>query len=390
MRFYGDLHVHVARSIKGAPVKIAASKNLTVLNILEKSILKGIDIVGIVDGASPLILEELKEYIQEGILFSLEEGGFRYKNKVTLILGSEIEIGKEEKGSPHLTCYFRDIESISLFSQEISKYIKNINLSSQRVNLTSVQVVEIAEKYSGVVIPAHVFTPFKSYYGSSTDRLKYVFKDFYQYIYGVELGLSADSDMADQIEELQNKTFLSNSDAHSLEKIGREFNVFDIKEANFEEISLAIKREKGREIVKNYGLNPKLGKYHRTFCLDCGYIAKEEPPVKKCLKCGSSNIVLGVKDRIEEIKDYDTKHPLFRPLYVYQIPLEFIPNIGRKTIEKLVNYFGSELYALHEAAYEELEKVVGTSNALNILKAREGKLEVSAGGGGIYGKVTIT
>jgi uncharacterized protein (TIGR00375 family) len=153
---------------------------------------------------------------------------------------------------------------------------------------------------------------------------------------------------------------------------------------------LAIKREKGREIVKNYGLNPKLGKYHRTFCLDCGYIAKEEPPVKKCLKCGSSNIVLGVKDRIEEIKDYDTKHPLFRPLYVYQIPLEFIPNIGRKTIEKLVNYFGSELYALHHAPYEELEKVIGPSNALNILRGREGKLDVLVGGGGIYGKVTIT
>ncbi|MGH2330283.1 endonuclease Q family protein [Thermoanaerobacter mathranii] len=389
MRFYGDLHVHVARS-KGAPIKIATSKNLTVLNILEKSILKGIDIVGIVDAASPLVLEEIKEYVQEGTLFPLEEGGLRYKNKVTLILGCEIEIGKEEKGSPHLTCYFKDIESISLFSQEISKYIKNINLSSQRINLTSVQVVEIAEKYNGVVIPAHVFTPFKSYYGSCTDRLEYVFKDFYQFIYGIELGLSADSDMADQIEELKDKTFLSNSDAHSLEKIAREFNVFDVKEANFEEILLAIKREKGREIIKNYGLNPKLGKYHRTFCLDCGYIAREKPPVKKCLKCGSANIVLGVRDRVEEIKDYDTTHPSFRPLYIYQIPLEFIPNIGKKSIEKLVNYFGSELYALHEAAYEELEKVVGTSNALNILKAREGKLEVSAGGGGIYGKVTIT
>lgn len=390
MKFFGDLHIHVGRSIKGAPIKIAASKNLTVLNILEKSIFKGIDIVGIVDSASPLILEELKEYIHDGILFRIEGGGLKYKNKVTLILGSEIEIGKEEKGSPHLTCYFKDLEDISLFSKEISKYIKNINLSSQRVNLTSVQVVEIAQKYRGVVIPAHVFTPFKSYYGSCTDRLKYIFKDFYKYIYGVELGLSSDSEMADQIEELQNKTFLSNSDAHSLEKIGREFNVFDIKEANFEEIVLAIKRENGREIAKNYGLNPKLGKYHRTFCLDCGYIAKEKPPIKKCLKCGSSNIVLGVKDRIEEIKDYDTKHPFFRPLYVYQIPLEFIPNIGDKTIEKLVNYFGNELYALYYASYEELEKVIGPSKALNILRGREGKLDVSAGGGGIYGKVNKT
>ncbi len=69
MKFYGDLHVHVARS-KGAPIKIATSKNLTVLNILEKSILKGIDIVGIVDAASPLVLEEIKEYVQEGTIIS--------------------------------------------------------------------------------------------------------------------------------------------------------------------------------------------------------------------------------------------------------------------------------------------------------------------------------
>ncbi|HHW56670.1 MAG TPA: histidinol-phosphatase [Clostridia bacterium] len=389
MKFYGDLHVHVARSLKGVPVKIAASKNLTVLNILEKSISKGIDIVGIVDSISPVILEELKGYIQDGILVPLEGGGLKYKNKVTLILGGEMEIGKEGKGSPHLICYFKDIESISSFSKEISRYIKNINLSSQRVNLTSIQVVEVAKKYEGLVIPAHVFTPFKSYYGNCIDRLKDVFKDFYKYIYGVELGLSADSDMGDQIEELHKKTFLSNSDAHSLEKIGREFNAFDIEEANFEEIFLAIKRERGREIVENYGLNPKLGKYHRTFCLDCGYIAKEKPPVKRCLKCGSSNIVMGVKDRIEELKDHDTKHPPFRPPYRYQIPLEFIPNIGRRTVERLINSFGNELYALHHASYEELEKVVGPSNALNILKAREGKLDFSAGGGGIYGKVSL-
>ncbi|AIS52403.1 hypothetical protein TKV_c12320 [Thermoanaerobacter kivui] len=389
MKCHVDLHVHLGRSATGVPIKIAASKNLTVLNILERCMIKGIDVVGIVDGASPPILEELKKYVEEGILSLIDGGGLRYKDKVTLILGSEIEIAKEGRGSPHLICYFKNLEKISKFSHEISKYVKNINLSSQRCSLKSAEVFEIANRFEGIVIPAHVFTPFKSYYGSTTDRLSYVFKDYYQYIHALELGLSADSDMADQIEELADKTFLSNSDAHSLEKIGREFNVFDIEEANFEEILLALKRQGGRKIAKNYGLNPKLGKYHRTFCLDCGYIATEDPPIKKCLRCGSNNVVLGVKDRIMEIRDYETRHPHFRPDYVYQIPLEFVPNIGKKTIEKLLNHFGNELYALHYASYEELEKVIGPLNASNILKARNGEIEISSGGGGIYGKVTI-
>jgi uncharacterized protein (TIGR00375 family) len=389
MKVYADLHVHVGRTEEGIFIKVSASRNLTLLNILEKSIFKGIDIVGVVDCASPHLISEIKKYQDEGILSALEGGGMRYKDRVTLILGSEIEIGGEEKGSPHLIAYFKTLEDISLFSEKISRYMKNVNLSSQRVNINSQEAVEIMKSCNGIPVPAHVFTPFKSYYGSSTDRLNKVFKDFCNEIDAVELGLSADSDMADQIAELSSKTFLSNSDAHSLEKIAREFNVLEIEEANFEEVLLALRREKGRKVLKNYGLDPKLGKYHRTFCLECGYIAKEPPPVTKCPKCGSERVVMGVRDRIEQIKDHDTIHPPFRSPYIYQIPLEFIPNIGKKTIKKLVDYFGSELYALHEATYEELKKAVGEKIALNILKARNGEISIAAGGGGIYGKVFL-
>ena len=389
MKIYGDLHIHIGRTEKGISVKVAASKDLTVLNILERSLLKGINVVGIVDCASPPVIHEIKRHCEEGVLSCIEGGGLKYKGKVTLILGSEIEIGGEEEGSPHLIGYFKSIEDIFSFSEKIGKYMKNIRLSSQRVSLNSEQAVEVIKSCNGIAVPAHVFTPFKSYYGSCTDRLHKVFKDRYKEIEAVELGLSADSDMADQIEELSLKIFLSNSDAHSLNKIGREFNVFEVEEANFEEILMALKREKGRKVVKNYGLDPKLGKYHRTFCLECGYIAKETPPVRRCPRCGSDKVLMGVRDRIEEIKDYDTRHPDFRPPYIYQIPLEFIPNIGKRTVEKLVHHFGSELYALHEASYEDLEKVVGEKNALNILKARNGELTVSSGGGGIYGKVLL-
>jgi len=88
--------------------------------------------------------------------------------------------------------------------------------------------------------------------------------------------------MASQLGELDEKAFLSNSDAHSLSKMGREYNIFEMEEANYEEILKAFKGIDGRKIKANFGLDPKLGKYHRTYCLVCDSVIKEDPPVLKC------------------------------------------------------------------------------------------------------------
>lgn len=387
MIYNADLHVHIGSTIDGSPIKITASKQLTILNILEESLKKGLDIVGIIDSASPKVINEINFHIDNGTLVPIKGGGLKYKNKLTLILGSEIEIGKDEKGSPHLLAYFKTIEDINQFSNIIKKSIKNINLSSQRCRLNSIEVLKIVSMLGGFVIPAHIFTPFKSYYGSSSNRLINIFKDSYEKFWGVELGLSSDTNMADTIAELKEKTFLSNSDAHSIAKIAREFNAFEIEESNFDEILLAIKRLNGRKIIKNYGLNPMLGKYHRTFCTECGLILQGVTEIEKCPQCGSKKIIIGVKDRIDKIKDYDTIHPTFRPPYIYQIPLEYIPGIGKKTIQKLLNEVGSEIYVLHQADFDELKSAVGEKIARNIIDLREGKFIISSGGGGIYGKI---
>ncbi|MDI3311254.1 MAG: histidinol-phosphatase, partial [Thermoanaerobacterium sp.] len=134
-------------------------------------------------------------------------------------------------------------------------------------------------------------------------------------------------------------------------------------------------------------LNPALGKYHRTFCLDCNRVANVDPPAYKCVHCNSENVVFGVLDRIYVVKDQETLHPPFRAEYVYQIPLEFLPGIGPKTIEKLTREVGSETYVLHEAPFEQLKNTVGEKVAKNILDARYGNLKIETGGGGIYGKI---
>ncbi|MDI3312110.1 MAG: histidinol-phosphatase, partial [Thermoanaerobacterium sp.] len=229
MYYNADLHVHVGRTKNGRPVKITASPNLTVENILNKCVEKGIDIVGIVDCAAPEILDEIEYFVKTECesYRELEGGGILFKQKVSLLLVSEIEVGGELHGSPHLLCFLKDIKSMRAFSKALSKHIKNINLSTQKCDLNSVEILKIVKDLDGFVVPAHIFTPYKSYYGNTTDRLNYIFNEHFEEVNAVELGLSSDTFLADMISELKGKTFLSNSDAHSLQKIGREFNVLD-------------------------------------------------------------------------------------------------------------------------------------------------------------------
>ena len=132
--------------------------------------------------------------------------------------------------------------------------------------------------------------------------------------------------------------------------------------------------QEGRKIVANYGLDPKLGKYHRTYCEVCNKNIPGDAPVTHCDTCDSRNITMGVYDRIEIIKDKkETKSPDFRPEYVYQIPLTFIPGLGGKTIEKLLDTFETEMNILHKLSFDDIEGVMGTKIASSIVAAREGK-----------------
>ena len=387
MECFADLHVHIGQA-KKRPVKITASRSLTLSNIYDYCLnKKGIDIIGIVDCASPYVLGEISEHLESEEVRPLAGGGLRYKDKLTIILGAEIET-TEEKGAAHSIAFFPYYEQIKEFSMIISEYITNITLSSQKARLPAKELLKIVRSLGGEMIPAHVFTPFKSFYGSCYDRLSLAFEDGLDDIAGVELGLSADTDFADTIKELSTKTFLSNSDAHSLGKIAREYNKMKLKFPDFKNIFSALRGSDNNFIMSNYGLSPKLGKYHRTFCPVCNYIAGGAPPVIKCPICNNESVTLGVLDRITIIADSTAPvHPQHRPLYHYQIPLEFIPGIGRKTIEKLLLYFGTEMNVIHDADVKQLTEIVGEQRAESIILAREGKLDLKVGGGGFYGKV---
>lgn len=390
---FADLHVHIGRSENGKPIKITAARSLNFANIAKECAdRKGINVVGIIDCASPYVIEDIEKFLKTGEAYELEDGGIIYKDKVCILLGSEVETSEKGRngkcGSAHNICFFPHLKDIKKFSHELSHHLKNITLSTQRTDLSGYDLIDIVEKYNGILIPAHVFTPHKSYYGNCTDRLEHIFKEKFDKIFAIELGLSSDTYLADTISELETRTFVTNSDAHSLPKIAREYNKMQVEDISFKEIVMALKNEGGRKVLANYGLDPKLGKYHRTYCDDCEDSIETKEPVETCPRCGGKNVTFGVFDRIELIKDKEeTKSPSHRPPYIYQVPLGFIPGVGGKTIDKLLDTFETEMNILHKLSKDDIEAVVGEKVANHITNAREGKMQIHAGGGGNYGKV---
>lgn len=390
---FADLHIHIGRTENGKPIKITAARSLNFANIAKECYdRKGIQICGIIDCASPYVIEDIENFLKTGEAYEIEDGGIIYKDKVCILLGSEVEtseIGRNgHKGAAHNVCFFPHLKDIKGFSEEMSHHIKNITLSTQRSNLSGYELIDIVERYNGILIPAHVFTPHKSYYGNCVDRLKDIFKEKFHKIFAIELGLSSDTFLADTISELETKTFVTNSDAHSLPKIAREYNKLQVENISFKEVIKALKNEEGRKVVANYGLDPKLGKYHRTYCDNCESTIQTKQPVTICPKCGSNKVTFGVFDRIELIRDKkETKSPKTRPLYIYQVPLGFVPGVGAKVIEKLLEKFGTEMTILHKLSKDDIESVVGEKIANKIEEARTGQAKIEVGGGGVYGKL---
>jgi len=387
--FFADLHIHIGGGSDGSPVKITASRKLNFPNILkEAAFKKGLDIIGIIDCASPVVLKDIDKMLAEGKMKELDQGGILYSDQLLILPGAEIESREKNGGQVHYLSFFPKIKQIKEFSTTMDNYITNITLSSQAASLTGKELLKIVDYHGGIMIPAHIFTPHKSFYGRAFKTYSEIFSPAeWEMIPAIELGLSADTNMADLMPELSEKTFLSNSDAHSLPKIAREYNIMELEELNFNSVFKALKRKSGR-IKKNYGLNPELGKYHRSYCENCDSTFEVEKAVLNCPKCGSEKVVVGVKDRILEIAENTIPaHPAHRPEYIYQVPLLDIPGIGKKTAAKLFNNCGTEMDVIHNLTAAELKKCMSSRIFKKIKKARQQDFSFQAGGGGTYGKV---
>ena len=272
-RIFADLHVHIGRTERGEPVKISGSRDLTFRNIAhEAAVRKGITLIGVIDCHSPGVQRDIEQLLESGEMTEVEDGGIRYRD-VTILLGSEIEVRDVGYGTAHHLAYLPSFAVMKEFTTWLSKSMRNVQLSSQRLYVPSRELQAEVKSRGGLFVPAHIFTPHKSLFGSCSDRLGDTLDP--EKVDAVELGLSSDSQMAGCVPDLDALPFLTNSDAHSLAKIGREYNELTLAEPSFREFELALKGAEGRAIAANYGLNPLLGKYHRTYCLSCGTLAQE-------------------------------------------------------------------------------------------------------------------
>ncbi|WP_195571099.1 endonuclease Q family protein [Paenibacillus sp. 1001270B_150601_E10] len=396
--YYGDFHIHIGATSEGKPVKMSGSRNLTFEQIAyEAADRKGLQLIGIIDCHAPGVLKDIEQLLQSGEMSEHPDGGIRYKD-TTIMLGTEIEV-REGAGSAHVLCYLPNYYAMKHFSEWMSFHIRNITLSTQRIYVDARTLQAETMSHGGIFIPAHVFTPHKSVFGNCTAKMGNILD--LESVDAIELGLSADTGMAERLSELDRFPFLTNSDAHSLKKIAREYNALMLQEASFKEWSLALHAKEQRCIAGNYGLNPLLGKYHRTTCINGHLVEKEEaalimrkPGLERhfvCPICGSKRLIRGVYDRIEVIADRNEEEAICkaknRPPYHYQIPLEYIPGVGAKTLEKLLHVFRTEMNVLHEASLDALEQTVGADVAARIHAARSGDVSIQSGGGGVYGRM---
>ncbi len=391
---YLDLHIHLGWAGEpGGGVKISAARDLTLANILrECRDRKGIGMIGVIDAATEGALADLERLLAAGEVEERRGGGLAYGEDVTLIPGAEVEVVHPPGRKPvHLLCFVRGVRELRELAAWQRDRVKNPRLSSQRHHrTTATDLVALAASLGGIVIPAHIFTPHKAVLAAAATIGEVIPRELWAHVPAVELGLSSDTELADLLPELAAFSYVSNSDAHSLGRIGREYNLLHVAAPTFDELVLALREQQGRRIAANFGLEPRLGKYHRTYCMTCGCRVDSDPPALSCPVGPDHQVVPGVLDRILHYRTMQQGTPRVerqRPPYIHQVPLAFVPGLGRRSMERLLAAFGTEMGVLHRASEEELAEVVGERLARLIAAAREGRLAIESGAGGVYGRV---
>ncbi|MCE5214631.1 MAG: TIGR00375 family protein, partial [Methanobacterium sp.] len=345
-----DLHIH-------SKFSMATSKNMVPETIAPQAKLKGLDLVATGDALHHKYLQVLDESLEEteSGIFSIKSG-LNVNSISKFILTTEVE---DLKRVHHLLL----IPSFEVAYNLRKEFKGNLDADGRpKVRMNGAEIMDIAKEHGCLIGPSHAFTPWTSVY-KAYNSLKDCYDGKPDFL---ELGLSADSEMADRIKEIQDIPFLTNSDAHSPwpHRLGREFNQIELKELSFKEITNSILKNK---IIANFGFDPRLGKYHKTACIKCYKQFTIDEALKLRMKCPCGGIIKkGVDYRIYELSDWEKPHhPHQRPPYIHLLPLAEIISLiydkGVTTVfvqkiwQGLVQKFGNEIKVLIDASLVDLE-----------------------------------
>ena len=375
-------------------------------NLEKNAKIKGLNLLGTGDFTHPLWLEELKKKLSES------DGLFNFKDKnVFFLLQAEVSNIYPQDGKSRrvhnvlLAPSFEIVDQINDFLKDYGKLA-----SDGRPILTKMNCEEMAEslfKISKdiVIIPAHIWTPWFSVFGSMSgfDSINDCFGNQTKNIFALETGLSSDPAMNWRLSQLDRFSLLSNSDSHSPwpSRIGREMNVFET-DATYKDVIDAIKSKDPKKFLYTIEVDPAYGKYHWD-----GHrvhnVSLEPKESKKynnmCPMCGKP-LTIGVLHRVEELADRNEgfvpeKQIPFKSLlplseliaYVYDTQ-PFSKRVWEEST-KLIRHFGTELNVLLEAEEEEMKSVVDEKIANIVVGNREGSLKVQPGYDGVYGKLAL-
>jgi len=361
---------------------------------------KGLNLLGTGDFTHPEYFRELKENLIEFNKGVYECNGTKF-NDTKFILTTEISLiyskNKKTRRVHHLI-FAENLDAAEQINEKLSK-IGNLKADGRPViGMTSPELAELVMEVSekNFIVPAHAWTPWFGILGSMSgfDSIEECFEDQSKHIYAIETGLSSDPPMNWRISALDKYALISNSDAHSPDKIGREANVFDTEEEkiSFDLLVNAIKNKDPNKFAYTIEVPPEFGKYHYTGHRNCGVVLSPEESLKAkniCPICGKK-LTVGVEQRVVELADraygFAPKNAIpFKNI----IPLsEICAFFKSKNEEKFIEKFQNEMNVLMNAPLDELSKIdEQVAGVIEML--REKKLKISPGYDGVYGKIFI-
>ncbi|MCD6571011.1 MAG: UvrD-helicase domain-containing protein [Deltaproteobacteria bacterium] len=397
MKFLADLHVHSRFSR-------ATSKTLTISELDKGAAKKGIKVLGTGDFTHPLWSKELEENLAPA-----EPGLMRLKGQDTgirFLLTAEISTiykqGVKVRKVHHLLGA-PTMDAIHKISAALAQRGNIISDGRPILGITSRDLLEIVLEAddNAFLIPAHIWTPWFSALGSKSgfDSIRQCYGDLEPYIFAVETGLSSDPPMNWQVSSLDRYHLVSNSDAHSTEKIGREATIFD---AELDYFSMLDALKTGQGLSGTIEFFPEEGKYHLDGHRTCDVALSPEetkglggicPVCGKPLTIGVLNRVMALSDR-EEGKMPDKARPFYSLIPLAEI-LGEIMHVGptsikvRSCYDRLVRHFGGELPLLLDVDLDEIKEAAGDVLALAISRMRSCDVEKQPGFDGKFGKIKI-
>ncbi|HRY36764.1 MAG TPA: endonuclease Q family protein [Candidatus Magasanikbacteria bacterium] len=402
-----DLHIHSRYSR-------ACSRDLELPKIATMCLKKGIDIVATGDFTHPKWFEHIQKELQEvsdSGLFELKNE----KNPTRFILGTEISCiyrDKEKCRRVHLLIFAPSFEAVEKINADFDNLGFNRKADGRPIiGLSAKKLLELilrADKRC-FMVPAHAWTPWFAIFGSKSgyDSIKECFEELTPHITAIETGLSSDVVMNRRLCALDNIVLISNSDAHSLDKLGREANVFNFeseKEITYDNIVNILKTGDKKKFLYTIEFYPEEGKYQYDGHATCGVCLSPKQSKKEkniCPKC-KKPLVIGVEHRVDDLADReaaDIPWEKFIP-YKYIVPLAEILSqileVGPKSKKVVVEYehllqnIGSEFYILLKAGEQEIKKYTHYPELwLAINNMRTGRVGLQPGYDGVFGKIGL-